>query len=87
VKDSIVVLGKGFSGDQLADMPVYDPKNIDAKMMVVKPPVEPVDNMPIIGRKDSAWNLVPLPESGKCPLKQWPTQIGSKQKNETTNQE
>lgn len=85
--DSLSVFKKGSPGDQLAGMPIYNPGEVDARIMVLRPPAEPVDPMPILGRKDSSKALIPIPDLSKHPLKQWPPHIYGKQKDKPAKHE
>jgi len=83
--DSLFVFRKGFSRDQLDNMPIYNPKDVDARIMVLKSPAKPVDNMPIWpGKRDSSKTVTPISDLGKHPLKQWPSNIYGKQKDKPT---
>lgn len=52
VGDSLKVLPKDFGSEPLTKMPIYNPKGIDAKILMIRPKGI-IDNMPILGRKDS----------------------------------
>lgn len=69
----------------LAQMPIYNPKDLDSKMLIYKP--EGIShNMPVIGQKDSLLNKgFPL-NSGKNLFKQWPSDIDEKKKDNSAEQ-
>lgn len=50
--DSLKVLTKDFRSEPLTKMPIYNPKEIDAKILMMRPKGI-IDNMPIVGKRDS----------------------------------
>lgn len=74
------------SSKPLAQMPIYNPRNIDAKLLIWEPEGL-IDNMPIIGQKKNLPSKILFPNLAEDLFQQGPGRVNKEKKADAAEQE